>query len=197
MMINLNNACFETTAVNIRGYPDNDIPRVAFVGRSNVGKSSAINMLLKRKNLARTGSTPGKTRVINFFNIDRKLYFVDLPGYGYASAPKSELDSWKRMIDEFLVKSANLKLMVMLLDIRHEPGALDIMMHEWILSSKIPYLIIATKADKLKKREITDNISVIRKTLKISGNVPLLVFSTKDKTGFTETWDQIEKVCLS
>lgn len=194
MKINLNKAVFETTAVNAKGYPPKDIPQIAFVGRSNVGKSSAINFLLRRKNLARVGSVPGKTRGINFYNVDETLYFVDLPGYGYASVGKGEQASWRIMINEYLEKSPELKLIAMIVDIRHEPSPLDKTMHDWILSRGLPYLVIATKADKLKKREMNKNLMEIRKGLAMKDNIPLLLFSPRDKVGFDGVWKNIYEI---
>ncbi len=134
MSLNINNAKYELSAVKPSQYPVSDLPEVTFVGRSNVGKSSLINSLLNRKNLAKVAATPGKTQVINFYNIDNKLYFVDLPGYGYAKVSKGVQASWAKFIETYLVKREQLKLIVMLVDIRHSPTSHDKLMHDWILS---------------------------------------------------------------
>ena len=175
------NAKFETTAVRPEQYPSSNIPEVAFVGRSNVGKSSIINSLLNRKGLARVGSTPGKTRVINFFNVDDKIYFVDLPGYGYANVSKKEISSWSRMIETYLYSREQLKLIIMVVDIRHLPTENDKTMHLWLKESSIPYIIAATKADKVSKSQVKKNVNDIRKALEIDEQILVIPASSNTK----------------
>jgi GTP-binding protein len=190
--MNINNAKFETTAVKPEQYPSSNIPEVAFVGRSNVGKSSIINTLLNRKGLARVGSTPGKTRVINFFNVDDKMYFVDLPGYGFANVSKKEISSWSRMIETYLNSREQLKLIIMIVDIRHLPTENDKIMHSWLEERSIPYMIAATKADKISKSQVNRNVNDIRKALKIDGQIPIIPASSSTKQGRDEIWKHIE-----
>ena len=162
LLLNINNARYELTAVKPDQYPQNNIPEIIFVGRSNVGKSTVINTLLNRKNLARVGYTPGKTREIYFYNIDDKAYFVDLPGYGYANVSKSKKSVWGSMIETYLHSRKYLELIMMLVDIRHTPTDNDIIMYEWIQSHNMPNLIIATKADKISRGRINSRINDIR-----------------------------------
>lgn len=190
--INLNNVKFETTAVKPEQYPYSDVPEVAFVGRSNVGKSSMINTLLNRKGLARVGAEPGKTRVINFFNVDNKLYFVDLPGYGYANVSKKEQQNWKIMIETYLRTRKQLELIMMIVDVRHLPTENDKIMHLWLRESNIPYIIAATKTDKISKSQVNRNINDIKKALEINGEIPVIPVSSKTKQGKDELWNLIK-----
>ena len=190
--INLNNVKFETTAVKPEQYPYSDVPEVAFVGRSNVGKSSMINTLLNRKGLARVGAEPGKTRVINFFNVDNKLYFVDLPGYGYANVSKKEQQNWKIMIETYLRTRKQLELIIMIVDVRHLPTENDKIMHLWLRESNIPYIIAATKTDKISKSQVNRNINDIKKALEINGEIPVIPVSSKTKQGKDELWNLIK-----
>lgn len=192
--INLNNARFETTAVKAEQYPTGIIPEVAFVGRSNVGKSSIINTLLNRKSLARVGAAPGKTRVINFYNVDNKLYFVDLPGYGYAKVSKKEQLKWGTMIETYLNMRKQLGLIIMIIDIRHLPTENDKIMHLWLKERKIPYAIAATKADKISKSQVNTNINNIRKSLGIDDQIPVIPVSSKTKQGREKLWVLIEEI---
>jgi ribosome biogenesis GTP-binding protein YsxC/EngB len=187
----VNNTRYELTAVKPDQYPQNNIPEIIFVGRSNVGKSTVINTLLNRKNLARVGSTPGKTREINFYNIDDKAYFVDLPGYGYANVSKSKKSAWGSMIETYLHSRKYLELIMMLVDIRHTPTDNDIIMYEWIQSHNMPNLIIATKADKISRGRINSRINDIRITLKCTAGIPVIAFSSITKQGRDEIWEQI------
>lgn len=191
-LLNLNNVEYELTAVRMDQYPKNDMPEVAFVGRSNVGKSSLINTLLNRKNLARIGSTPGKTRKINFYNIDNKLYFVDLPGYGYANVSKNEKAAWGKMIETYLNSRKCLKLIIMLTDIRHTPTSDDVIMFHWIQSFKLSHLIIATKSDKISKGKLGNQIMNIQKTLHCTDETIVIPFSAVTKQGRKETWEHID-----
>jgi GTP-binding protein len=194
--LNINKARYELTAVRPDQYPDSNAPEVAFVGRSNVGKSSIINALLNRKNLAKTGATPGKTRQINFYNIDDVLYFVDLPGYGYAKVSKGEKRSWGELADTYLLTRRQLKLIIMLVDIRHIPSEDDRMMFEWIKSSGMNYRIVATKSDKLPKSKIVKNITEIKRFLGIGETAKVLPFSSENKQGKDELWREIKSVII-
>ncbi|MCX7746725.1 MAG: ribosome biogenesis GTP-binding protein YihA/YsxC [Clostridia bacterium] len=188
----IKNAKYELTAVKPEQYPVNTIPEVAFVGRSNVGKSSIINSLLNRKNLARVGATPGKTQQINFYNLDDMLYFVDLPGYGYASVSKEKKASWGKIIETYLNTRSQLKLIVMLVDIRHTPTKDDQLMHEWIRSRNIPYMVVATKSDKISRSQIIGRISDISKTLHLQEGIKPLPYSAEKKQGVEQVWETID-----
>lgn len=186
------NAKYEVTAVKPEQYPAHDMPEIAFVGRSNVGKSSIINTLTNRKNLARTGATPGKTRQINFYNIDNQLYFVDLPGYGYASVSKGELSSWGKLADTYLTTREQLKLILLLVDIRHTPSKDDQMMYRWLLENKVPHMIVATKSDKISRSQLKPRIQDIRKTLGAPEEIQIVPFSSLNRQGLEEVWQGIE-----
>ncbi|HEY9061681.1 MAG TPA: ribosome biogenesis GTP-binding protein YihA/YsxC [Pseudobacteroides sp.] len=179
----IKNADFEITAVSPAQYPVSDFPEVAFVGRSNVGKSSILNTLTNRKNLARVGGTPGMTKTINFFNIDERMFFVDLPGYGYASVSKGKKSSWETIVEQYLFTRSNLKMVIMLLDIRHSPTKDDKIMYKWILDSEIPYIIVASKADKISKGQILKHVQVIRTELQISPDIKIIPFSSQTRQG--------------
>lgn len=186
-------ATYELTAFKPEQYPKHNLPEIALVGRSNVGKSSLINALVNRKNLARESATPGKTRGLNFYNIDQQLYFVDLPGYGYAKVSKAEREFWGRMIETYLITRNQLKLIIMLVDIRHTPSTDDQMMHQWIVSQNKPYLIVATKLDKISRGQIRKRLDDIRTTLELNeaGPVP---FSAETKQGKDEIWAHIREI---
>ena len=172
--------------------PESDRPELSFSGRSNVGKSSLINKLCSRKNLARVSATPGKTATINFYEVD-SCYFVDLPGYGYAKVPKSEVAKWGQMMEEYLTRREELRAIILLIDIRHEPGKNDIMMYDWLKHFGFDIIIAATKSDKLNRSQIPKQLSVIRKTLKLQPQDVLIPFSGEKKTGVEELWAEIEK----
>ena len=172
--------------------PDSDRPEFVFSGRSNVGKSSLINKLCNRKNLARVSATPGKTATINFYTVDTS-YFVDLPGYGYAKAPKTEIAKWGMMIEEYLQKREELRAIILLIDIRHEPGKNDIMMYDWLKHYGYDIIIAATKSDKINRSQIQKHLSVIRKTLGLGPDDVLIPFSGEKKTGVQELWAEIER----
>ncbi|WP_029522879.1 ribosome biogenesis GTP-binding protein YihA/YsxC [Persephonella sp. KM09-Lau-8] len=176
---------FVKSAVNPKDYPPPHFPEIAIVGRSNVGKSSLINAIFNR-NIAKVSSSPGKTRLINFFLLNDNIYFVDLPGYGYAAVSKAERQKWKRMIETYFQTRENLSLVIMLVDSRHEPTKLDIMMKEWLESLGIPYVVVATKADKLNQSEKAKAKKIIRKTLGLSDDFPVFLTSSKEKTGIKE-----------
>ncbi|WP_010252377.1 ribosome biogenesis GTP-binding protein YihA/YsxC [Acetivibrio cellulolyticus] len=189
--MNINNARFEKGAVKPEQYPDNDIPEVTFVGRSNVGKSSLINALLNRKSLARIASKPGKTREINFYNIDDVLYFVDLPGYGYAKVSKDIKSAWGESIETYLNESKKLKLVVMLVDIRHSPSEDDQMMSKWLTSSSLPFIVVATKKDKIPRSKVKERLSDISNTLELGSGNMLIPFSSETKDGREEIMNYI------
>jgi len=187
----VNNVTLEAVAVAKDQYPIESYPEIAFVGRSNVGKSSLINAMVYRKAIARTSSTPGKTRTINFYNVEDKLYFVDLPGYGYAKTSKSESAKWGKMIEGYLHKRETLKRVVLLLDIRHEPSDNDRIMYEWLRHYRKEIIIAATKADKLGKQQVQKQIAVIKKALDLPDNA-IIPFSGVTKNGRDELWGVIE-----
>lgn len=180
-------ANFMKSAVNRQGWPNSSLPEIAFAGRSNSGKSSLINFLLGRKGLAKTSSSPGKTRLINFFELNGKFIFTDLPGYGFAKGDKKEIASWKPMIEEYLTGRETLKGLVQIVDIRRKPDELEIMMCDWAVQSSIAHIIVATKADKLSKSK---GIESARSIEKILGSKPL-VTSTLKKIGKNEVWKTI------
>ena len=181
--INFQNAQFETSAVRKEGYPKSDMLEFAFAGRSNVGKSSMINKVLNRKSLARVSGTPGKTITINFYNIDKKIYLVDLPGYGYAKRSKEEVAKWGEMMEDYLANRKQLVQTILLVDSRHTPTAQDIQMAEWIRHYHDRLVVIATKMDKLKKSEIDERLDDIAQTLELTEDDVLIPFSTQNDEG--------------
>ena len=191
MKVNTHNADILLSATNKSHYPQDDIPEVALAGRSNVGKSSFINTLLNRKNLARTSGKPGKTQLLNFFNIDDKLRLVDVPGYGYARVSKKEREKWGRMIEEYLTSRENLKAVVSLVDFRHEPSADDVQMYEFLKYYEIPVILVATKADKIPRGKWNKHESIIKKKLDFDPADTFIVFSSVTKEGLEESWDAI------
>ena len=195
MEINTHNAEILLSAANKSHYPQDEIPEIALAGRSNVGKSSFINTLLNRKNLARTSGKPGKTQLLNFFNIDNQLRFVDVPGYGYAKVSKTERAKWGRMIEEYLTTRENLRAVVSLVDFRHEPSADDVQMYEFLKYYEIPVIVVATKADKIPRSKWNKHESVIKKRLDFDKNDDFLIFSSINKDGLDSAWDAIlEKI---
>ena len=191
MEINTHNADILLSAANKSNYPQDEIPEVALAGRSNVGKSSFINTLLNRKNLARTSGKPGKTQLLNFFNIDDKLRFVDVPGYGYARVSKKEREKWGRMIEEYLTSRENLKAVVSLVDFRHEPSADDVQMYEFLKYYEIPVILVATKADKIPRGKWNKHESIIKKKLDFDPADTFIVFSSVTREGLEKSWDAI------
>lgn len=195
MEINTHNAEILLSAANKSQYPQDEISEIALAGRSNVGKSSFINTLLNRKNLARTSGKPGKTQLLNFFNIDDKLRFVDVPGYGYAKVSKTERAKWGKMIEEYLTSRENLRAVVSLVDFRHEPSADDVQMYEFLKYYEIPVIVVATKADKIPRGKWNKHESVIKKKLDFDKDDDFIVFSSVNKDGLEAAWDAIlEKI---
>ncbi|WNZ87630.1 ribosome biogenesis GTP-binding protein YihA/YsxC [Streptococcus iniae] len=193
--LNTHNASILLSATNQSHYPQDELPEIAMAGRSNVGKSSFINTILGRKNLARTSSKPGKTQLLNFFNIDDKLRFVDVPGYGYAKVSKSERAKWGKMIEEYLTGRDNLRAVVSLVDFRHEPSKEDIQMYEFLKYYEIPVIIVATKADKIPRGKWNKHESMIKKSLDFNKEDNFIIFSSVDRIGIDEAWDIIlEKI---
>lgn len=186
--VNLETVCGVTSTL-----PENVLPEFAFAGKSNVGKSSLINALMNRKNYARTSQQPGKTQTINFYNINDALYYVDLPGYGYANANEKVKAQWGKMIEKYLHTSKQLKLVFLLLDIRHAPGNNDIHMYHWIKESGFEPVIIATKADKIKRSQIDKSLKVIRETLKTDKEMLMIPFSAQTKQGREEIYEILER----
>ena len=174
--------------------PENLLPEFAFAGKSNVGKSSLINGLLNRRALARTSSQPGKTQTINFYNVNDDLYFVDLPGYGYAKVSVEVKAKWGKMIERYLKKSKMLKCIFLLIDIRHDPSANDKLMYDWIVSNGYKPLIIATKLDKLKRSQIQKHVKMVREGLGLAKEDILIPFSAETKQGRDEIWALIESL---
>ncbi len=191
MKVNTHNADILLSATNKSHYPQDDIPEVALAGRSNVGKSSFINTMLNRKNLARTSGKPGKTQLLNFFNIDDKLRFVDVPGYGYARVSKKEREKWGKMIEEYLTTRENLRAVVSLVDLRHEPSADDVQMYEFLKYYEIPVILVATKADKIPRGKWNRHESMIKKKLDFDKSDTFIIFSSVNKTGVEEAWESI------
>lgn len=174
--------------------PENDKIEVAFVGKSNVGKSSLINGLLNRKALARTSSSPGKTQTINFYNVNEEVYFVDLPGYGYAKVSVEVKEKWGKMIDRYLNSSKQLKSIFLLIDIRHAPSANDYNMYCWIVDHGYEPVIIATKADKIKRSQLPKHVKQIKEGLEVLPGTKVIPFSAETKQGREEIWDYINSL---
>ena len=183
--MNLNNVDLMLSAVSKRQYPNTNLPEIAFAGRSNVGKSSLINKLLNRKKLARVSAQPGKTATINFYDIDKTLIFVDLPGYGFAKVSKQEKEKWGRMIEEYLNEREQLIQVVLLVDMRHKPTNDDIMMFNWMVESGFEPVVIATKKDKVKPSQREAALKLIKDTLEIDEVIP---FSSEKGDGVDEVW---------
>ena len=174
--------------------PETQLPEIAFAGKSNVGKSSLINALINRKALARTSSQPGKTQTINFYNVNKELYFVDLPGYGYAKASKESQAKWGVMIEKYLRTSKQLKAVFLLVDIRHEAKAHDKSMYEWIVYNGFEPIIIATKSDKLSRGAIPKQLKILKEGLGVKPGTPVIPFSAETKAGRDEIWSIIEEL---
>lgn len=187
----IQHAEIEISAVSPQQYPEKDLPEIALAGRSNVGKSSFINTLVNRKKLARTSGKPGKTRTINFFNIEEELFFVDVPGYGYAKVSKTEQAKWGKMMEEYFSSREELVLTILLVDLRHKPTQQDCQMYDFLKHYGLPVLVVATKADKVKKAKQNKHISQVSNTLELESEDSLLLFSSVTKHGKQEVWDTI------
>lgn len=185
--INLETVCGITSTL-----PENRKPEVAFAGKSNVGKSSLINALMNRKSYARISATPGKTQTTNFYNINDRLYLVDLPGYGYAKVSEKEKAQWGRMIERYLHASTQLKAVFLLIDIRHEPSANDKMMYKWIVEQGYEPVIIATKLDKIKRSQVQKHVKMLKEGLGLVPGTKIIPFSSVTKQGRDEIWELIE-----
>lgn len=174
--------------------PDSPHPEVAFAGKSNVGKSSLINALMNRKSLARTSAQPGKTQTINYYNVNDAVYFVDLPGYGYAKASEEVKAKWGKMIEDYLHKSKQLKAVFLLIDIRHEPSGNDRIMYDWIVNQGYHPIIIATKLDKINRSQIQKQVKLIKTTLQVEPDTVIIPFSAETKQGREEIYDIIDAI---
>lgn len=190
----IKNADLETVIGITSKIPQNSLPEIAFAGKSNVGKSSLINALMNRKSLARTSAQPGKTQTINFYNINKELYFVDLPGYGYANANIEVKAKWGKMVEKYLRQSKVLKAVFLLVDIRHEPSANDKQMYEWIKANGYAPIVIATKADKIKRSQLQKQLGIVRAGLGLPPESALVPFSAQTKQGREEIYGLIEGV---
>lgn len=190
----IKNSSFITSATNKAGYPDTSVPEIAFAGRSNVGKSSLINMLLGRKNLAKTSQTPGKTQLINFFDVDSLFRMVDLPGYGFAKVGRSTKLRWGEYIESYLTERENLLEVFLLVDSRHRPTENDIMMYDYIRNAGFSGYVLLTKVDKLKNSERKKNYKLIGDTLKIPSKELLIGLSSETREGKYEAWDVINNI---
>ena len=191
MTINFHNAKFILSAVNPKQFPKDNLPEVVFVGRSNVGKSSIINALLNRKNLAYVGNTPGKTRQINFFNIDEKMLLVDLPGYSFSRMSKQESDKIGKIIDNYMTNGQNIKLVVMLVDIRHKPSKDDRIMYEFLINSDLDFIIVPTKSDKIAITKVPDYVKIIKEELNVPEEIEILPISSTKKHNIQELLEKI------
>ncbi|MCI8277317.1 MAG: YihA family ribosome biogenesis GTP-binding protein [Clostridia bacterium] len=186
------NPKFEISAVSEKQYPKGKLPEIVLVGKSNVGKSSFVNTMLNRKSLARTSNTPGKTRQINFYNIDEKFYFVDLPGYGFSKMSKQEKVISGKYIEEYLNKRENISLIILVLDIRHNPTEDDFLMFDYILKTNLPFIVLTNKADKIAVTKVDTEVERIKKSLGISYST-ILPFSAERKIYIDEVWNEVEK----
>jgi len=188
----IRDAQFIISAVKPDQYPEGDLPEIALAGRSNVGKSSLINKLLNRRGLARTSGTPGKTQQLNYYLINNDFYFVDLPGYGFAKVPKDVKAQWGKMIGTYLDKRGPLKLVLQLVDIRHAPSKEDVEMYQYLAHYNRPHAIIVTKADKVSRGQYQKHVKIIRDTLKVLPNTPIILTSSDTGLGKEEVWKLIE-----
>ena len=190
----IKNVELETVCGVTSTLPENTLPEVAFAGKSNVGKSSLINALMMRKSLARTSAQPGKTQTINFYNINKEIYLVDLPGYGYAKASEKEREAWGQMIERYLNTSEKLRAVFLLVDIRHAPSANDKQMFEWMAYVGYDPIVIATKLDKIKRSQIDKQIKLIRQGLGADKDTIIVPFSAETKQGRDIIWDFMDQV---
>ena len=190
----IKNVSLETVIGVTSKIPDNQLPEIAFAGNSNVGKSSLINALMNRKSLARTSAQPGKTQTINFYNINDELYFVDLPGYGYAKVSQQEKEKWGKMIEKYLHRSKVLQAVFLLVDIRHEPSANDRQMYEWILANGYHPIVIATKLDKINRSQIAKQVKLVKQGLGVDKDTIVIPFSAETKQGREEIYALIDQL---
>ena len=189
----IKNPEFKISAVSPKQYPNDDLPQIVLVGKSNVGKSSFVNTMVNRKKLARTSSEPGKTRQINFYNMDNIFYFVDLPGYGYSKMSKKEQEQVGKFIEQYLFHRKEITLIIFLIDIRHSPTNNDRLMYNYIISSGLPCLILANKADKIAITKVDDTVKALQKELNPIGDIPTLPFSSERKIYKEAVWEFIDK----
>ncbi len=192
--MNFNNVNFLISAASTKDFPLVRLPEIAFAGKSNVGKSSVINRILNRKNFARVGDKPGKTIHVNYFTVDKKAYFVDLPGYGYAQVSQSEKERWAKLMESYFA-AGRIDLGILIVDSRHAPTNNDITMARWFLDSGCPFVVVANKLDKLKKSEIEPNLATIREDLELPADCPVIPFSAEKGTGKDELVRYILRAC--
>ncbi len=190
----IKNPKFEVSAVNPKQYPSNNLPEIVLVGKSNVGKSSFINTMINRKKLARTSSEPGKTRQLNFYNMDEKFYFVDLPGYGYSKMSKKEQEQVGNFIEEYLFNRKQIALIIFLVDIRHKPTENDKLMYNYVISSKLPFIILTNKADKIAVTKVDGACKEIQNELNPIGDAICMPFSSERKIYSDNVWKEIESI---
>ncbi len=181
------------SAVRPEQYPDEGYPEFALAGRSNVGKSSFVNRLIARKSLARTSSKPGKTQTLNFYKIEEQLFFVDVPGYGYAKVSKTEREAWGQMIEQYLTGRETLQAVIQIIDVRHPPTADDCMMYDFLVHYEIPAIVIATKVDKIPKGKVDRHLNIVKEKLNMRREDPLIAFSAETGTGMEQAWSEIKK----
>lgn len=189
----VNNVELVISAVRPDQYPEDGLPEFALAGRSNVGKSSFINKMIGRKSMARISSKPGKTQTLNFYKIEEKLFYVDVPGYGYAKVSKTEREAWGKMIERYITDREPLRAVIQIVDLRHPPSRDDMAMYDFMKHFEIPCIIIATKADKIPKGKWDKHKKIVRDTLEMDKTDPLIVFSSETGLGFDEAWHEIEK----
>ncbi|GIP54994.1 MULTISPECIES: ribosome biogenesis GTP-binding protein YihA/YsxC [Paenibacillus] len=187
----ITNAEFVISAVGPSQYPEDALPEVALAGRSNVGKSSLINRMINRKNLARTSSTPGKTQHLNYYRINDEVYFVDFPGYGYAKVSKTQREVWGKMIEKYLLERETLRLVLLVIDLRHPPSKDDELMYDWLKHYDLPVCVVATKADKIPKSRWQKHLKVIREALVLRAGDQIIMFSSEEGMGRDELWSAI------
>ena len=193
IQVEVNNVELEVVSGNASQFPTSNLIEIAFAGKSNVGKSSLINTLINRRALARTSSQPGKTQTINFYNVENQMYFVDLPGYGYAKVSKEQRQQWGSFIETYLHERPQLKLILLLVDIRHTPSEQDHMMYQWMKHYGFPIIVIATKMDKLKRSQVSHHIAMVRQGLHMTEDEILIPFSAVTKQGKDEIWEKLDQ----
>jgi GTP-binding protein len=196
MTLQVRTAEYAVSAVNRRQYPQANQPEIALVGRSNVGKSSFLNKFMNRRNLARTSSTPGKTQTINFYQINGAWYLVDLPGYGFARVSQGTKSGWGRFINEYLYKRQPLVGIIQIVDIRHAPSQDDVMMHDWLVHSGLPYLIAVSKADKIARGQYGKQLKLVKDTLQVPPEIPVVVCSAQTGEGIASVAAWVEELLL-